>query len=137
MENSINENDSHREEKMEKFIAYSENNNYDLIIFDFEKKQIVRLHQGVFTDETEKCRKYTRRKQTVIGGLWYRFLNGEIDNKQAWVLNEYIKIRTDSKKELDVFILSVQRTQILQMLEDCDRAIGKMVMDEQYYTYRF
>ena len=99
---------------MEKFLVISSDNNYTLNIFDFEKMQIVRLHNGVFTNETENCQKMTKRKQTVIGGLWYKFLHGEIDRKQAYIYENEISLFTDDKMELDKFILSVQKMQLVK-----------------------
>lgn len=122
---------------MEKFLVISSDNNYTLNIFDFEKMKIVRLHNGVFTDETDNCQKLTKRKQTVIGGLWYKFLHGEIDRKQAYIYIEEIKLVTDEKSELDKFILSVQKMQIENLLENCNLNISKMENNKQYYTYRF
>lgn len=122
---------------MEKFLVISSDNNYTLNIFDFEKMKIVRLHNGVFTDETDNCQKLTKRKQTVIGGLWYKFLHGEIDRKQAYIYTEEIKLVTDEKSELDKFILSAQKMQIEKLLENCNLNISKMENNKQYYTYRF
>ena len=122
---------------MEKFLVISSDNNYTLNIFDFEKMQIVILHNGVFTDETENCQKMTKRKQTVIGGLWYKFLHGEIDRKQAYIYENEISLATDDKMELDKFILSVQKMQIENLLKNCNLNIRKMENNKQYYTYRF
>lgn len=122
---------------MEKFLVISSDNNYTLNIFDFEKMQIVRLHNGVFTDETDNCQKMTKRKQTVIGGLWYKFLHGEIDRKQAYIYEKEISLVTDDKTELDKFILSIQKMQIENLLENCNLNIRKMENNKQYYTYRF
>lgn len=123
--------------QMEKFLVISSDNNYTLNIFDFEKMQIVRLHNGVFTNETENCQKMTKRKQTVIGGLWYKFLHGEIDRKQAYIYENEISLATDDKMELDKFILSVQKMQIENLLKNCNLNIRKMENNKQYYTYRF
>ena len=122
---------------MEKFLVFSSDNKYTLNIFDFEKMKIIRLHNGVFTDETENCKKMTKRKQTVIGGLWYKFLHGEIDRKQAYIYENEICLTTDKKLELDKFILSIQKMQIENMLENCTLNISKMENDKQYYTYRY
>ena len=52
----------------------------EILIFDKERMCIVKLEYGRFTDITEDCKKLTKRKNKVVGALWYDFLNKEIDN---------------------------------------------------------
>lgn len=106
-------------------------------IFDFEKMKIIKLYNGVYTDITEECKKLTKRKNAVVGGLWYKFLNGEIDRRSALIWDNSIVLETNDKTEVDKLLLSIQKDQIEFMLQNVNAYISKLENGKQVYTYRY
>lgn len=106
-------------------------------VFDFEKMEIVRLYNGVYTNITEECKRLSKRKNAVIGGLWYKLLNGEIDRRSALIWDDAVVIDTDNKKDVDKILLNTQKAQIEFMLQNVNAYISKLENGKQVYTYRF
>ena len=109
----------------------------EILIFDKRKEYIIRLERGVFKDITEDCKKLTKRKQAVCGGLWYQFLHNEIDSTSACIWDREIMFHTDKESEVDIFLLDARIKQLQFMLEDATIQEQKYHNNKQAYTYKF
>ena len=109
----------------------------EILIFDKQKECIVSLEHGKFKDITEDCRKLTKRKQSVCGGLWYQFLHNEIDSTSACIWDREIMFHTDNEKEVDMFLLETEIKQLNFMLENARLQEQKYNDGKQAYTYKF
>ena len=109
----------------------------EILIFDKRKECIIRLERGVFKDITEDCFKLNKRKQSVIGGLWYQFLHNEIDSSSACIWDREIMLYTDNENEVDTFLIDARIKQLKFMLEDAETQEQKYNNGKQSYTYKF
>ena len=109
----------------------------EILIFDKRKECIIRLEYGRFKDITEDCKKLTKRKQSVCGGLWYQFLHNEIDSSNACLWDREIMFHTDNENEVDTFLLDARIKQLKFMLEDAETQEQKYNNGKQAYTYKF
>ena len=109
----------------------------EILIFDKQKECIVSLEYGRFKDITENCLKLTKKKNKVIGGLWYQFLHNEIDSSSACIWDREIMLHTDNENEVDIFLLDARIKQLKFMLEDAEIQEQKYNNDKQAYTYKF
>ena len=109
----------------------------EILIFDKQKECIVSLEYGRFKDITEDCKKLTKRKQSVIGGLWYEFLHNEIDSTSSCIWDREIMLHTDNENEVDTFLLDARIKQLKFMLEDAEIQEQKYNNSKQAYTYKF
>lgn len=108
----------------------------EILIFDKQKECIVSLEHGKFKDITEDCRKLTKRKQSVCGGLWYQFLHNEIDSTSACIWDREIMFHTDNEKEVDMFLLETRIKQLEFMLNNARLHEQKYNNGKQAYTYK-
>ena len=109
----------------------------EILIFDKRKECIISLEHGRFKDITEDCKKLTKRKNKVIGGLWYEFLHNEIDSTSACVWDREITLHTDNENEVDTFLLDARIKQLKFMIEDATMQEQKYNNNKQAYTYKF
>ena len=109
----------------------------EILIFDKRRECIIRLERGVFKDITEDCKKLTKRKQSVCGGLWYQFLHNEIDSTSACIWDREIMFHTDNENEVDMFLLETEIKQLNFMLENARLQEQKYNDGKQAYTYKF
>ena len=109
----------------------------EILIFDKQKECIVSLEYGRFKDITENCLKLTKKKNKVIGGLWYQFLHNEIDSSSACIWDREIMLHTDNENEVDIFLLDARIKQLKFMLEDAEIQEQKYNNNKQAYTYKF
>ena len=108
----------------------------EILIFDKRKEYIIRLERGVFKDITEDCKKLTKRKQAVCGGLWYQFLHNEIDSTSACIWDREIMFHTDKESEVDIFLLETRIKQLKFMLENAEIENTRYQTGKQAYTYK-
>ena len=108
----------------------------EILIFDKQKECIVSMEYGRFKDVTEDCKKLTKRKQSVCGGLWYQFLHNEIDNTSACIWDREIMFHTDNENEVDMFFLETRVKQLKFMLENAETHKERYQNGEQAYTYK-
>ena len=108
----------------------------EILIFDKRKECIIRLERGVFKDITEDCKKLTKRKQSVCGGLWYQFLHNEIDSTSACIWDREVMLYTDNESEVDMFLLDARIKQLKFMLEDAETHNTRYQNGKQAYTYK-
>ena len=106
-------------------------------IFDKEKMCIVELKNGVYEDITDKCKKLSKKKDKVIGGLWYKVLTENLDYSSACIFKDEIVLETDDKHELDQLLFATQLSQLEWNLQQAQAQYEKMLDNKQYYTYRF
>ena len=109
----------------------------EILIFDKKKECIVTLEHGRFKDITEDCKKLTKKKNKVIGGLWYEFLHNEIDSSSACIWDREITLHTDNENEVDTFLLDARIKQLKFMIEDATMQEQKYNNSKQAYTYKF
>ena len=108
----------------------------EILIFDKQKECIVSLEYGRFKDITENCLKLTKKKNKVIGGLWYQFLHNEIDSSSACIWDREIMLHTDNESEVDTFLLDARIKQLKFMLEDAEIQNTRYNNGKQAYTYK-
>ena len=108
-----------------------------IVIFDNEKMCLVELKNGVYKDITEDCKKLAKRKDKVIGGLWYKVLTENLDYSSACIFKDEIVLETDNKHELDQLLFATQLAQLEWNLEQAKAQYEKKLNNKQYYTYRF
>ena len=108
-----------------------------ILIFDKVRMCITQLEQGRFKDITEDCLKLTKKKNKVIGGLWYEFLHNEIDSSSSCIWDREIMLYTDNENEVDTFLLDARIKQLKFMLEDAEIQEQKYDNNKQAYTYKF
>jgi len=109
----------------------------EILIFDKVKMCIVKLEYGKFKDITNDCLKLTKRKRTVCGGLWYQFLNNEIDNTSACLYENGILYHTNNEDEVTTFLFETQIKQLHFMIENARTQSMKYEIGKQSYTYKF
>ena len=109
----------------------------EILIFDKQKECIVSLEHGRFKDITSDCLKLTKKKNKVIGGLWYQFLHNEIDSSSACIWDREIMLHTNEESEVDTFLLDARIKQLNFMLEDATTQGQKYHNNKQAYTYKF
>lgn len=109
----------------------------EILIFDKQKECIVSLEHGRFKDITEDCKKLTKKKNKVVGGLWYQFLHNEIDSSSACIWDREIMLYTNEESEVDTFLLDARIKQLKFMLEDAEIQEQKYNNSKQAYTYKF
>lgn len=109
----------------------------DILIFDKKENSIFQLSYGRFKNITEDCLKLTKRKNKVCGGLWYQFLQNEIDNTGACLWESDILYHTDNENEVNDFLIETRVKQINFMLEDATTHKEKYNNGKQAYTYKF
>ena len=109
----------------------------EILIFDKRKECIITLEYGRFKDVTSDCLKLTKKKNKVIGGLWYEFLHNEIDSSSACIWDREIMLYTDNENEVDTFLLDARIKQLKFMLEDAEIQEQKYNNGKQAYTYKF
>ena len=109
----------------------------EILIFDKQKECIISLEHGRFKDITEDCFKLTKKKNKVVGGLWYQFLHNEIDSTSSCIWDREIMFHTDDEKEVDTFLLDARIKQLKFMLEDATIQEQKYNNGKQAYTYKF
>jgi hypothetical protein len=107
-----------------------------ILIFDKVRMCIVQLEQGRFKDITEDCFKLTKKKNKVIGGLWYQFLHNEIDSTSACIWEDKIMFHTDNENEVDMFLLETRVKQLKFMLENAETYLIRYQGGKQAYTYK-
>ena len=107
-----------------------------ILIFDKVRMCIVQLEHGRFTDITEDCFKLTKRKNKVCGGLWYQFLQNEIDNTSACIWEDKIMFHTDNENEVDMFLFETRVKQLKFMLENAETHNLRYQNGKQAYTYK-
>ena len=108
----------------------------EILIFDKQKECIVSLEHGRFKDVTEDCKKLTKKKNKVVGGLWYQFLHNEIDSSSACIWEEKIMYHTDNENEVDTFLLETRVKQLKFMLENAETYLIRYQNGKQAYTYK-
>lgn len=108
----------------------------DITIFDKTRMSITTLKNGVFKDITDDCQKLTKRKQKVVGGLWYQFLHNEIDSTSAYIWQDKIMYHTDNENEVDEFLLVARVKQLKFMLENAETHTSRYQNGKQAYTYK-
>ena len=108
-----------------------------ILIFDKVRMCITQLEQGRFKDITEDCKKLTKKKNKVVGGLWYQFLHNELDSTSACIWEDKIMFHTDNESEVDTFLLDARIKQLNFMLEDAEIQEQKYNNSKQAYTYKF
>ena len=107
-----------------------------ILIFDKVRTCIVQLEQGRFKDITEDCKKLTKKKNKVVGGLWYQFLHNEIDSTSACIWEDNIMFHTDDENEVDTFLLETRVKQLKFMLENAEVHLARYQNGKQAYTYK-
>ena len=107
-----------------------------ILIFDKVRMCITQLEQGRFKDITEDCLKLTKKKNKVIGGLWYQFLHNEIDSTSACIWEDNIMFHTDDENEVDTFLLETRVKQLKFMLENAETHLARYQNRKQAYTYK-
>lgn len=107
-----------------------------ILIFDKVKMCITQLEQGRFKDITEDCFKLTKKKNKVVGGLWYQFLHNEIDSTSACIWEDNIMFHTDDENEVDTFLLETRVKQLKFMLENAETHLARYQNGKQAYTYK-
>lgn len=107
-----------------------------ILIFDKVRTCIVQLEQGRFKDITEDCKKLTKKKNKVVGGLWYQFLHNEIDSSSACIWEDNIMFHTDDENEVDTFLLETRVKQLKFMLENAETHLARYQNGKQAYTYK-
>ena len=108
----------------------------NILIFDKKEMCIYQLDHGNFTDITQNCLKLTKRKQKVVGGLWYEFLHNEIDSSNACIWEDKIVYHTDNENEVDTFLLETRIKQLEFMLNNARLNEQKYNNGKQAYTYK-
>ena len=98
---------------------------------------LVDLKNGVYEDITDKCNKLSKKKDKIIGGLWYKVLTENLDYSSACIFKDEIVLETDDKHELDQLLFATQFAQLEWNMEQAKAQHEKMLADKQYYTYRF
>ena len=107
-----------------------------ILVFDKVRMCIVQLEQGRFNDITDECLKLTKKKNKVVGGLWYQFLHDEIDSTSACIWEDTILFHTDEEKEVDMFLLETRVKQLKFMLENAETHNTRYNNGKQAYTYK-
>ena len=107
-----------------------------ILIFDKVRMCITQLEQGRFKDITEDCLKLTKKKNKVVGGLWYQFLHNEIDSTSACIWEDNITFHTDDENEVDTFLLETRVKQLKFMLENAETHLARYQNGKQAYTYK-
>ena len=107
-----------------------------ILIFDKVRMCITQLEQGRFKDITEDCLKLTKKKNKVVGGLWYQFLHNEIDSTSACIWEDKIMFHTDDENEVDMFLLESRVKQLKFMLENAETYLIRYKDGKQAYTYK-
>ena len=107
-----------------------------MLIFDKVRMCITQLEYGRFKDVTEDCKKLTKRKNKVVGGLWYQFLHNEIDSTSACIWEDNIMFHTDDENEVDTFLLETRVKQLKFMLENAETHLARYQNGKQAYTYK-
>jgi hypothetical protein len=107
-----------------------------ILIFDKKEMCIYQLDNGRFTDITQNCLKLTKRKQKVVGGLWYEFLHNEIDSSSACIWEDKIAYHTDNEVEVDTFLFETRVKQLEFMLDNATINKDKYENGGQSYTYK-
>ena len=108
-----------------------------ITIFDNEKMGLIDLRNGVYEDITDKCKKLAKKKDKVIGGLWYKVLTENLEYSSACIFKDEIALETDNKHELDQLLFATQLAQLEWNLEQAKAQYEKKMDNKQYYTYRF
>ena len=108
-----------------------------ITIFDNEKMCLVELKNGVYKDITDDCKKLTKKKDKIIGSLWYKVLTENLDYSSACIFKDEIVLETDNKHELDQLLFATQLAQLEWNLQQANAQYKKKLDNKQYYTYRF
>lgn len=108
-----------------------------IVVFDSERMCLVELKNGVYKDITEDCKKLAKKKDKVIGCLWYKVLTENLEYSSACIFKDEIALGTDDKHELDQLLFATQLAQLEWNLQQAKAQYEKKLDNKQYYTYRF
>lgn len=108
----------------------------EIKIFDKVRDCIVVLKNGKFTDETENCKKLSKKKVAVMGGLYYQLLKNEIEIGQALIYERNVVFFTDDENEVNEYLLNTRIKQLEFLLENAKIYKEKFEIGKQSYTYK-